>query len=105
MPFNPSSAAHGVATQIGPFDFGNNTIQKFIRGIIQAGIIAVFQLDKIMSQIIQVFMVNKDAGDRQNGLMIAVGSRINGKRSQIAGFVNVTDFDQNTSDTTKVTEW
>ena len=105
MTLNSPPAAHGVAAQIGPFDFGNNAIQKFIRGIIQAGIIAIFQFDKVMSHIIQVFVVNKNTGNRQNGLMIAVTSRINGHRSQNAGFVNIAYLDQNASDTTKVTVW
>ena len=52
-------------------------------------------LSDIMRQVIQAVMINEQASNHQNGLMIAVIRRDFRHGSQIAGFINIAYFDQN----------
>lgn len=94
--FDPLAAAHGVAAQVGAFDFRDDAVKEFVRRIVQSGVVTVFQLDEIVRQIVQILVIGENARDRQNGLVVAVGIGFDGQGAQIAGFVNVADFDQDT---------
>ena len=92
VPLDAMSAAHGVAAQVGAFDFGDDAVKVFVGFIVQMRIVAVFQPDEIVSQIVQAFVVDENAADCQNGLVVAVGIFHNGQSSQIPRFVDVANF-------------
>ncbi len=92
--FDAVAAAHGVAAQIRALDFRNDAVQKLVRRIVQPRIITVFQFDEIVRQIVQILVIDKDSGDRQNGLVVAVVRQGNfGQRAQIPRFVDIANLD------------
>ena len=69
----PCAATGRISANVGPFDLGQDSVQRPGRRIAQAGEVAVFQIQEMTGQGREVRGVDEEAADDRDGLLVRQG--------------------------------